>query len=67
MLRIVIALLLAATSLTAHADIPEGHHSWLDLLAHQLGSAHHLPVILLLVVVGVVLVHRLLGEKTGNR
>jgi hypothetical protein len=39
----------------------------LDLLAHQLGSAHHFPAILLLVLVGVVLIHKLLRAKAGNR
>jgi len=67
MRRMIFALLLATTSLAAHADIPDGHHNWLDLLAHQLGSMHHLPAILLLVLVGVVLIRRLLQAKTGNR
>ncbi|MDH4125293.1 MAG: hypothetical protein OEW64_04230 [Gammaproteobacteria bacterium] len=66
MRRIVIALLLATTSIAAHADLPDGHQSWLDLLAHQLGSAHHLPALLPLVLVGILLIHRLLRAMTGN-
>ena len=67
MRRTIIALLLATSSLAAHADIPGGHPGWLDLLAHQLGSMHHLPSLLLLVLLGVVVIRGLLGTKTRSR
>ena len=54
MLRKTILVLLAFVGEVAHADVLDHHHSSAAQLAHQIFGAHHIPLTLLLVVVGVI-------------
>ena len=54
MLRKTILVLFAFVGGVAHADVLDHHHSLAAQLAHQIFGAHHIPLTLLLIVVGVI-------------
>ena len=64
MRQIISIPLLAIASQSAYAHELDGQHSLAGQLIHQLTSMHHLPVTLLLVVIGVILVRRWRATRT---
>ena len=54
MLRKTIFVLLAFVGGSVHADVLDHHNSLAAQLAHQILGAHHIPLTLMLIVVGVI-------------